>query len=153
MYLKIIILVLVSLIMVGCGTSAAKPTPRPTDVAEVMPTELPQTSLPKSEGEALFNTFIEKVGFACATCHYTNSDQRLIGPGLLNIATRYESYEVETEDLKSYLHQSIVEPHIFIAPHTPAFPDNVMPDTYGDVFTEDQINDLIDYIMSLGKTS
>jgi cytochrome c2 len=41
-----------------------------------------------ANGELLFNTFQADVGFACATCHRADSEERLIGPGLLNIGVQ-----------------------------------------------------------------
>lgn len=152
MFLRIITVMLVSVIMAGCGTSAS--TPVPTKTPEPEPTvSAQQETVPQTNGEVLFNTFVEKVGFACATCHYTDSDRRLIGPGLLSIATRFEGYEVEAENLESYLRESILDPHAFLVPETPAYPDNLMPDRYSEIFTEDEIKDLVDYILSLGEAA
>lgn len=45
-----------------------------------------------------------------------------------------------------YIRTSILHPSAFLVP---GFPDNLMPKTYGEIFTEDEINDLIAYLMTL----
>ncbi|MBZ0278659.1 MAG: c-type cytochrome [Anaerolineae bacterium] len=45
-----------------------------------------------------------------------------------------------------YLRMSIMNPGAFVVP---GFPDNLMPRTYAQIFTETDINDLIAYLISL----
>lgn len=98
-----------------------------------------------ANGEELFTTLYTEVGFACATCHHVDSEDRLIGPGLLNIKIHGAGH-VEGLTLVEYLHQSIVEPNAYIVPD---YPENLMPQTYSELFTEDQINDIIAYLLTL----
>lgn len=130
-------------------------------------------------GEILFNTFQDAVAFACATCHRVDTTERLIGPGLLGVggATHdhsahaadpmagmpgmeataepagHEHHDEATpaptrtlEETVAYLHTSIVDPSAYLVPE---FPDGLMPQVYKDVFTEDEINDLIAYLLTL----
>ena len=41
-----------------------------------------------ANGQVLFNELQPEAGFACATCHRIDSEERLVGPGLLNISER-----------------------------------------------------------------
>ena len=144
-------------------------------------------------GEALFNTMQPETGFACATCHYTDTTERLVGPGLMGVADpehdhaahagdadeadqhedgdEHEADEHEHEEeagehdegedehdaseavdvdalreRAAYIRTSILDPSAFLVPE---FPDNVMPQVYGDLFTEEQINDLVAYLITL----
>ncbi|MBZ0298410.1 MAG: c-type cytochrome [Anaerolineae bacterium] len=49
-------------------------------------------------------------------------------------------------DPVEYLRTSILDPNAFIVP---GFPDNLMPKNFGEIFTEDEINDLIAYLLTL----
>jgi cytochrome c2 len=110
------------------------------------------------------------VGFACATCHRVDTTDRLIGPGLLGVGNpahdpsdhetghRMAMHDVEetehrmdpTRDTNSdpveYLRTSILDPGAFVVS---GFPDNLMPKTYSQIFTEDEISDLVAYLMTL----
>lgn len=50
-------------------------------------------------------------------------------------------------DPAMYIRMSIMNPGAFVVP---GFPDNLMPRTYAQIFTETDINDLIAYLISLG---
>lgn len=98
-----------------------------------------------ASGEALFNQLYTEVGFACATCHNVDSEERLIGPGLLNVKTHGAGH-VEGLGVVEYLRQSIVEPNAYIVPD---YPENLMPQTYSELFTEQEINDILAYLLTL----
>lgn len=147
MTIKNFIRLLFILILAGCGSNAT-PTPAPTIEPAVLPTHEATEEVIDSPGKVLFEQFQEAVGFACVTCHYVQSDNRLLGPGLLNIEQRFEEYDVEAESLEAYMHESILSPAAFIVPADPPFPANIMPRTYGDVFTDEEIDEIITYILS-----
>jgi mono/diheme cytochrome c family protein len=50
------------------------------------------------------------------------------------------------DDPAAYIRESILHPSAFLVP---GFPDNLMPKTYGEIFTDDEINDLVAYLMTL----
>lgn len=83
-----------------------------------------------AEGQALANTN------GCVACHSTNGVDGT-GPTWKGLG---EKRTVE------YLHQAIVDPNATIAE---GFSPDIMPQTYGDTLSEDDINALIAYIQSL----
>ena len=97
-----------------------------------------------ANGQVLFNTFQPVASFACATCHYVDREDQLIGPGLLNVSVRAES-RVPGMGVYDYLHTSIVDPGAFVVPN---FPDGLMPRNWADIYSEQEINDLIAYLMT-----
>jgi mono/diheme cytochrome c family protein len=131
----------------------ATPTTEPPTATSVPPTEAATEAVVSSEsvpgdaahGEELFNTFQAQVSFACATCHHFDSEDRLIGPGLLNISTRAET-RVEGESAYDYIHNSIVNPSAFVVPD---YPDGLMPQIYSQILTEQDIEDIIAYLYTL----
>ncbi|HVU14227.1 MAG TPA: hypothetical protein VHD90_23270, partial [Phototrophicaceae bacterium] len=56
---------------------------------------------------------------------------------------------VPGENAVEYIHESIVNPNAFIAPGTPAFPPNLMPDDWAKVLSPQDINDVIAYLLTL----
>jgi cytochrome c2 len=97
-------------------------------------------------GMELYNTIYDAAdGNACSTCHYVDSEEQLQGPGLLNIADRAPT-RVEGESAAQYLYTSIVNPQAYIVE---GYPENLMPQVYGEIFTDPQIYDLIAYLLTL----
>lgn len=139
------------------ATASKTPMPStmtPEQVATLTATPPPPTEAPvepsaaggdPANGQVLFNRFQPAAGFACATCHYVDREDQLIGPGLLNVSARAES-RVAGMSVYDYLHTSIVNPGAFVVPN---FPDGLMPRNWADVYSEDEIDDLIAYLMTL----
>ncbi|RME46922.1 MAG: hypothetical protein D6796_08350 [Caldilineae bacterium] len=85
----------------------------------------PPADDPAARGEALFNRE------GCSACHtVTGVSTGEVGPNLTNV---YEKGE-------DYIRQSILDPNAVIAE---GFSENVMPQTFGDVLSEQDLNDLI----------
>lgn len=122
------------------------PTAEPTQPPTVAPTDVPAASGGDAvAGEALFNEMRGEVNFACATCHRVDSEEMLIGPGLLNVAARAET-RVEGQTADEYLHNSIVHPGDYVVE---GFFDGLMPQVYGEIFTTEQIDNLVAYLKTL----
>ena len=128
------------------------PTEEPTEEPTLVPTEpQDQISLLVSisgnveNGETLFNTFYDEVGFACMTCHLPNSEEMLIGPGLLNVGQRSVT-RIEGQSAAEYIYNSIIHPNDYIVE---TYPENLMPQTYRDLFSDQQLFDLVAYLLTL----
>lgn len=157
---------LLVLLLAACGRTEINPV-RPTSVL-TQPTAVPATSAPAADadttdadadesaaeaalsasierGEALFSTFYAQVGFACSTCHRVDSEDALVGPGLKGIATRAAT-RVEGETASEYLHHSIIDPEAYIVE---GYPPGVMPRIYADILSAEEIDDIVNYMLSL----
>lgn len=152
----------------GSDTPAAAPTTAPTTAPteEVAPTAVPtEEAVPTEDvteeatqevsveevvgdpaiGQELFNEFRAEVNFACATCHYPDKEEQLVGPGMLGLGERAAT-RVEGLSATEYLRNSILHPSDYVVEN---FPDLLMPQVYADLFTEEQINNLIAYLKTL----
>jgi cytochrome c551/c552 len=148
-------IILVLVMLAGCGT-IAQPMPKVRATSDQPPTfgqaSIDTVSSPPTQvatgdpelGEQLFNTFQPVAGIACSTCHQTDSDERLIGPGMLNIAS-HAGRRVEGQDAAEYLRLSIVDPGAYIVE---GYPD-IMPRNWGQVFNDEEISHIIAYLLSL----
>jgi mono/diheme cytochrome c family protein len=83
-------------------------------------------------GQTIFNQVASP---PCSSCHSVEAGKRVVGPSLAGLGASAD-----------FLHQSIVDPNAQI---TEGFGANIMPTTYGSQLTEQQINDLVAYLMSL----
>jgi cytochrome c len=104
-----------------------------------------------ANGEVLFTTnYEEATNFACSTCHPVDSDtERILGPSLWNVANRAET-RVAGQTALEYIHNSIVNPSAFIVPdEANPYQENLMPQVYGELFTDEEINDIIAYLLTL----
>jgi len=99
------------------------------------------TDSPTSPGEAV------AVAAGCVSCH-TADGAESVGPtwlGLAGIERELEGGASATVD-SAYLTKSIVDPAAQLA----AGYDDLMPKTYADDLTDEEIADLVEYIESLG---
>ena len=103
-----------------------------------------------ANGDTLFHTLRTEVGFACSTCHNIDNPNRLIGPSLQNISEIAQT-RVEGQGVVEYLHTSIIHPNDYIVPPDDggAYPENLMPQVYEELFSEQEIADIIAYLLTL----
>lgn len=97
------------------------------------------------KGEELFNQTMIGEGPGCVTCHLLEPDTVKIGPSLYGVATRAET-RVEGLDAEAYLRQSILEPNAY---GVLGFPYNVMYQDFADQISEDELTDLVAYLLTL----
>jgi len=82
---------------------------------------------------------------ACNTCHSLDPGVTLVGPSLANIGADAGT-RVEGMSAEEYLRESIVEPDAHIVE---GFTPGIMPSTYNTQLSEQQINDLVAYLLTL----
>lgn len=124
-------------------TATTEPTVEPTE--EAAASDATAAGDP-ANGQTLFITGNTSVGAPpCSTCHLADSEAQLVGPGMLNIGERAASRVPELSAVE-YLHQSIVEPSAYVVE---GFVAGMMPDVYDQAFTEEELNDLITYLLTL----
>ncbi len=122
-----------------------EPTEEPAATESATAAEIPISVNEISEGERLFHQFQSRAGYACVTCHFTDSDERLIGPGLLTMAER-AIIRVEGQSDEQYIRESIINPGSYLVE---GYPDMFMPRSFADIFSEEQIDYLVAYLLSL----
>lgn len=122
-----------------------RPLARPITVGstdEAPPVEVEIESGDAERGAALFTQNIGGQA-PCSTCHALD-DSRLVGPGMRGIATR-ASERVPLQPAEVYLRRSIISP----AAHVVEGYSNVMPATFGQILDEDEVRDLVAYLLTL----
>lgn len=110
------------------------PSPQPTTVTMASPSA--------ARGEALFSQMINGAP-SCASCH-TVTDVDLTGPGLGGYAL-VAGTRVDGESAEEYTRYAITHPDRYILPGW----SNVMYIGYGVRMSDEQIDDLVAYMLSL----
>jgi nitric oxide reductase subunit C len=108
---------------------------------------------PAAQGEALFR----EAPAVCFTCHSTVAGVNLAGPTLAGIATRSAAvvadpaYKGKATDAAGFIRESIVDPSAHLTPGAmySAGGTSFMPNDYGERLTDEQINLLVDYLLTL----
>lgn len=87
-------------------------------------------------GKDLFQKAVIGQNPGCVTCHSTDPGKTIVGPSLAGIASKGEDF----------IRQSIVEPDADV---TEGFPAGTMPQTYKNDLSDQEINQLVKYLMTL----
>jgi cytochrome c553 len=100
-----------------------------------------------ANGETLFSqaTIGANNAPGCITCHSLEPDVVIVGPSQAGLATRAQT-RVAGLSAADYIHQSIVEPNAYVVE---GFAEGLMYQNYATDLTEDQINDLVAYTLTL----
>ncbi len=157
--LSLVIALFLAVALAACGSVAESVQPAPTSTplrqaaATALPTVEAEVSTSAAQGDPamgqqLFTTFQPKVGTTCTACHRVDSDDRLVGPGLLHVAERAAT-RMTGVSAADYLHTSIVDPSAYVVD---GYPD-IMPKNWSAAFDESQLNDLVAYLMSLSANA
>jgi nitric oxide reductase subunit C len=122
-----------SLLLAGCGANTSAK-------ANVGPTAGNVTA-----GEEIF------AQRGCVACHSLEAGQVGVGPSLAGVASRSAqtiagaNYTGQAKTVEAYLFESITQPHTYVA----ADFSPIMPKTYGRDLTEQELADLISYLLTL----
>jgi mono/diheme cytochrome c family protein len=96
-------------------------------------------------GEALFNRPVLAGTGGCATCHSLAPDTVLVGPSLHAIATTAET-RVPGVIPANYIYLSIVDPDFHVVE---GFDGEEMPDVYRERLSQEEITNLVSFLMTL----
>jgi cytochrome c551/c552 len=107
-----------------------------------------------TQGKALFEqtTLGPNSAPGCVTCHSLEPDVKLVGPSLAHVATeaaeiiKSSNYTGSAKTVEEYLHESIVDPNAYVVE---GFPSGVMYQNYGQDLSEQQIDDLVAFLLTL----
>jgi mono/diheme cytochrome c family protein len=98
-------------------------------------------------GEELFNQTVIGANAGCITCHSLEPDVVIVGPSM---AAFFIEAEKEGEELgmtaEAFIRQSILDPNAVLAAD---YPPDTMPTDWEEVLTEEQVDNLVAYLMSL----
>ena len=129
------------------STPEATATTEPTATAVLSPVDRLVAVRNAENGKVLFELFQETAGsgYACVTCHSATSEEKLTGPGLLNIA-ELASTRVEGQSAAEYVYNSIVNPNDYLVE---GFEAEVMPQNWADIYSNLEIFDIVAYVLTL----
>jgi cytochrome c551/c552 len=123
------VVLMLTLSLAACGQ------PTPAGVGEVQIGEA-------AAGKQVFHEISTP---ACGACHSLEPDKVIVGPSLAHIGTT-ALYQEAGLSAAEFLHRAIVEPDADLAP---GFAAKVMPTTYSAQLTEEQVADLVAFLLSL----
>jgi cytochrome c553 len=129
---SIIIMVLLGASLVGCGGGGGGDTAGAGDA---------------ERGKELYEQTLigSNAAPGCVTCHSRDAGKTLVGPSHAGIATIAET-AVPGKSAEEFLRESIVTPDAHV---TEGFTGGVMYQNYGKDLSEQEINDLVAYLLTL----
>lgn len=139
--LPILLLSLALLLLAACGGGTAEETETEAE---------PAAAGDAQAGEQLYNQTSIGSAPGCVTCHSVEpTDDPLqpspVGPSHYGLADRAGDY-VEGMSAEDYLRESIVEPDAHVVE---GFTAGVMYQNYGEDLTDQQIDNLVAYLLTL----
>ncbi|MBX3049663.1 MAG: c-type cytochrome [Anaerolineales bacterium] len=111
----------------------------------LVPTAVPlgpvvDESTPEGRGQVVF------AAQGCTACHAISGlSTGNVGPVLDGLASRAGN-TVAGLSAEEYIHQSIVDPNAYIVP---GFAEGIMPQNFAELMSEDQLNDLVAFLLTL----
>ncbi len=130
-------------------TTAATPTPTsvpiPTPTTAAPPTPTPVEAALPGDPETGRQLFVSAGCIACHTVSGIPEATGVVGPSQDGLATRAAT-TVEGLSAEEYIRQSILDPNAFVVE---GFPASVMPQTYNTLFSEEELNDLVAFLLTL----
>lgn len=127
----------------------AAPTTAPAGAAPAAPAEGGAAAAGGNVelGNKVFHRpLIGGIAAGCMTCHYTDAAQgNFTGPNLGGIATRAATYEGYSS-AEEYIRTSIENPSAYVVS---GFAAGVMPPSYSQALTPEELDSLVAYLMTL----
>ncbi|MCL5997607.1 MAG: cytochrome c [Chloroflexi bacterium] len=144
--------------LAACGGGNAAPTATATPAAPTATPEPTISPVRAAQGKAAF------IRIGCVACHAIKgvSDQALAAPALdqayklaqdvIN-SQEYKKSEGTAKTPREFMIESILEPNAFTYPTCPQGPcvKGTMPQNYKDIIRAEEMDPLIDYLLSLGR--
>lgn len=96
-------------------------------------------------GRAIFERPVLADAGGCVTCHSLEEDVTLVGPSLYGVATLAETRQPGIIPA-NYLYLSITQPDFHVVA---GFRPNLMPANYANDLTEEEITNLVSFLMTL----
>lgn len=152
----LIALLLAVTLLAACGGGGGAPTP--TAPAGPAPEATPGEAIPPAGGAGAVTGDPENgrqlfLAQGCGGCHVIEGVEGAvgeIGPDLTTIATVAQervddpNYTGTAETAAQYIRESIVDPNTFVVQ---GFQPNVMPQTFDETLADEQIDDLVAFLM------
>jgi mono/diheme cytochrome c family protein len=137
---RIVVVLMLSLVVVllaACGGGGTTETP----ATAVVPVG------DAANGAALFSQPVigENNAPGCITCHSLQPDVVIVGPSQAGLGTRAET-RVPGQSAEEYIRNSILHPDDYIVE---GFPAGVMYQNYAEDLTQEQIDDIVAYTLTL----
>ncbi len=134
--------ILFPLVLSACANSAesntASGTPDPLQACTATAGNVPA-------GKALFEQEVLTYYSGCITCHIAETDVVLQGPSLNGVASRAAN-QVPDQSAAEYLCNSILHPNAYVVP---GFAENLMPPYYANWLTQQELDDIVAYLLTL----
>jgi mono/diheme cytochrome c family protein len=135
-----------TVVAAACSASAAAPTRSPISAANAIATATVKAGGTPGGAAGAANGSPGAQLFAaqgCSGCHIVKGQGGAIGPNLSTIGTVAGTRKpgMSAED---YIRESVTNPNAFVVP---TFQPGVMPGTYGQTLSQDQLNQLIQYLL------
>ena len=138
-------LVLCAALTIVADASYWRNSQHPIAVAQALSTEERQAEfvpLPVGNASNGEQVFVGEGG--CHACHSLDSNNQIIGPSLSGIAVRAAATRPDYS-AEMYLYESIVNPNAYIVA---GFQGGIMPAGFGQRLSEQQLADLIEFLMT-----
>jgi cytochrome c551/c552 len=98
-----------------------------------------------SDGETLFRQSVLGGLAGCATCHSVEPGVVIIGPTLAGIGSAAAERQ-PSQTAEIYLRESIIDPDAYLVE---GYPKGVMPSRYGEQLSEEQVESLVLFMLTL----
>ncbi len=82
----------------------------------------------------------------CIGCHQLDPAQTAVAPSWYNVANSALSHAAAGDGPAAYIYHSIVAPNDFIVP---GYNPGIMPQTYGETLSDEQIMNIVAYLLTL----